>query len=204
VVVGPIIRYNDAVSVPSTSLVLDPADTCLVMIDIQVKLANAMPSDVLGRAVRNWIALTEMAARMRLPVCASEQYPQGLGPTLPVLKEALMKVMPPTRWLEKLDFSCCETPLFQQFLANGRRTFIVCGMETHVCVYQTVRAMVARGLRVHVPMDACLSRNKANYRVGLDLMMRAGAVPTSTETVLFDLVKRAEGENFRALAKLVK
>ena len=188
----------------SGSLVIDPADTCLVLIDCQVKLANAMSSEVLGRAVRNWIALTEMAARMQLPVCASEQYPQGLGATLPVLKEALMKVMPPTRWLEKLDFSCAETPLFQQFLANGRRTFIVCGMETHVCVYQTVRAMVGRGLRVHVPADACVSRTVENWRVGLDLMERAGATPTSTETVLFDLVKRAEGENFRALTKLVK
>lgn len=183
---------------------LDPADTCLVMIDCQVKLANAMPSAVLGAAVRNWVAMVEMAARLKLPVCASEQYPQGLGPTIPVLKEALMKVMPPTRWLEKLDFSCCETPLFQQFLANGRRTFIVCGMETHVCVYQTARAMVARGLRVHVPADACVSRGQANWKVGVDLMTRAGAVPTSTEAVLFDLVKRAEGENFRALAKLVK
>jgi nicotinamidase-related amidase len=192
------------VSSSSSSLVIDPADSCLVMIDCQVKLANAMPPPVLGTAVRNWLARVEMAARLKLPVCASEQYPQGLGATIPVLKEALMKVMPPTRWLEKLDFSCCETPLFQQFLANGRRTFIVCGMETHVCVYQTVRAMLARGLRVHVPADACVSRAKPNWKTGIELMARAGAVPTSTEAVLFDLVKRAEGENFRALAKLVK
>jgi nicotinamidase-related amidase len=185
-------------------LVLDPADVGLVLIDCQVKLANAMPEAVLGRAVRNWVALVEMAARLKLPVCASEQYPQGLGVTLPVLKEALLKVMPPARWLEKLDFSCCDTPLFQQFLANGRSTFIVAGMECHVCVYQTVRAMVARGLRVHVPADACVSRTKENWRTGLSLMERAGAVATSTETVLFDLVKRAEGENFRALTKLVK
>ncbi len=185
-------------------LVLDPADCGVVVIDCQVKLANAMPSERLGAVVRSLLALVEMAARLKLPVCASEQYPQGLGPTLPVLKEALAKVMPPTRWVEKLDFSCCETPLFQQFLASGRRTFIVCGMETHVCVYQTVRAMVARGLRVHVPGDACMSRSDENWRVGMDLMTRAGAVPTSTETVLFDLVKRAEGENFRALTKLVK
>jgi nicotinamidase-related amidase len=186
------------------TLVLDAADCGLVVIDCQVKLANAMANEALGAAVRNWIALTEMAARLKLPVCASEQYPQGLGQTLPVLKEALGKVMPPTRWVEKLDFSCCETPLFQQFMANGRRTFVVCGMETHVCVYQTVRAMVARGLRVHVPGDACLSRSRDNWRVGLELMERVGAVVTSTETVLFDLVKRAEGENFRALTKLIK
>ena len=187
-----------------TALVLDPADVGLVLIDCQVKLANAMPEAVLGRAVRNWVALAEMSARMKLPVCVSEQYPQGLGSTLPVLKETLLKVMPPARWLEKLDFSCCDAPLFQQFLANGRRTFIVAGMECHVCVYQTVRAMVGRGLRVHVPADACLSRAKENWRTGLALMERTGAVVTSTETVLFDLVKRAEGESFRALTKLVK
>jgi len=184
--------------------VLDPADCGLVLIDCQVRLANAMPNDALTAAVRNWIALVEMAARLKLPVCASEQYPQGLGATLPVLKEALLKVMPPARWVEKLDFSCCESPLFQQFLAAGRRTFIVCGMETHVCVYQTVRAMVAGGFGVHVPAEACLSRARDNWQVGVDLMARMGAVPTSTETVLFDLVKRAEGENFRALTKLVK
>jgi nicotinamidase-related amidase len=187
-----------------TALVLDPADCGLVLIDCQTKLANAMGNEPLGSAVRNWVALVEMAARLKLPVCASEQYPQGLGPTLPVLKEALGKVMPPTRWVEKLDFSCCESPLFQQYMGNGRRTFIVCGMETHVCVYQTVRAMVARGLRVHVPGDACLSRSKDNWAVGMSLMERAGAVRTSTETVLFDWVKRAEGETFRALTKLVK
>jgi isochorismate hydrolase len=190
--------------IPRSALVLDPADVGFVLVDCQVKLANAMPEALLPRAVRNWVALVEMAARLQLPVCASEQYPQGLGPTLPVLKEALAKVMPPARWLEKLDFSCADTPLFQQFLANGRGTFIVAGMECHVCVYQTVRAMVARGLRVHVPADACLSRAKENWRTGLSLMERVGAVVTSTETVLFDLVKRAEGENFRALTKLVK
>ena len=172
--------------------------------NIQSSSASPVSSSVIDRPLEPYSARVEMAARLKLPVCASEQYPQGLGGTLPVLKEALAKVMPPTRWVEKLDFSCCETPLFQQFLASGRRTFIVCGMETHVCVYQTVRAMVARGLRVHVPGDACLSRSRDNWRVGMELMARAGAVPTSTETVLFDLVKRAEGENFRALTKLVK
>lgn len=185
-------------------LALDPIDTGLVFIDCQIKLAQAMPSEVLGRAVRNWIALAEMAKRLKLPVAASEQYPKGLGPTLPVLGEALGRVMPPVRWLEKLDFSCCESPLFQQFLDNGRRTFLVCGMETHVCVYQTARAMAARGLTVQVVADACLSRTKANWRTGLALLGHAGVVVTSTEAALFDLVKRADGESFRALSKLIK
>jgi nicotinamidase-related amidase len=185
-------------------LTLDPADTGLIVIDVQVQLANAMPKPALERTLRNCVALVEMAARMKLAVAVSEQYPQGLGPTVPVLKEGLAKIMPPARWLEKLSFNCCDEPLFSQFLGGGRRTWIVAGMETHVCVYQTVRSLVERGYRVHVPIDACLSRSEDNWRVGIDLCARAGAVPTSTETVLFDLVKRAEGEDFRALSKLVK
>ena len=188
----------------SDTLVLDRGDTGLVLVDLQVRLAAAMPEAVLNDALKRWLALIEIAALMKLPVAVSEQYPKGLGKTLPVLAEALRKVMPPARFLEKIDFSCCEAPLFDQFLGTGRRTWIVCGMECHVCVYQTVRGLIARGYRVHVPIDACLSRKKLDWKVGRRLMDRLGAVTTSTETVLFDLVRRAEGEEFRALSKLVK
>lgn len=188
----------------SNPLELDRRHTGLVLIDAQVKLANAMPAQVLERALRNWLALIECAARMNLPVAVSEQYPQGLGHVMPVLKEGLAKVMPPARYLEKLDFSCCEAPLFDQFLSGGCRAWIVCGMECHICVYQTVRSMVKRGHTVHVPADAVLSRQKQNWRTGLHLMEKAGAVVSSTETVLFDLIKRAEGDDWRALSKLIK
>jgi nicotinamidase-related amidase len=188
-----------------TSLTLEQSDTALVLIDLQVRLAEAMPKPQLERALRNCVALTEMAARMKLPVAVSEQYPQGLGSTVPVLKEPLGKILPPARWFSKLNFSAAEEPLFAQFLgSHGRRTLIVAGMETHICVYQTVRGLCERGYRVHVPIDACLSRSDDNWRVGVDLCARAGAVPTSTEALLFDLVKRAEGEDFRALSKLIK
>jgi nicotinamidase-related amidase len=186
------------------ALEVDRADTGLVLIDIQQKLGTAMPEKPFNGALRNWLALIEMAARMKLPVAVSEQYPQGLGRTLPVLKEALAMVMPPARYLEKIEFSCCASPLFDQFLNTKQRTWIVAGMECHVCVYQTVRALRDRGYAVHVPLDAVLSRSKTNWRIGLDLMERSGAIITSTETVLFDLVKRATGDEFKALAKLVK
>lgn len=191
-------------SSPAAALTIDRADTGLVLVDIQSKLASAMPQPVLDRSLRNWLALTEMAGRLKLPVAVSEQYPQGLGRVLPVLKEAVDKVLPPARWLEKVDFSCCEAPLFDQFLGGGRKTWIVCGMECHICVYQTVRGLIQRGYRVHVPIDAVVSRQKHNWRTGLHLMDRAGAVLTSTETVLFDLLKRATGDDFRALSKLIK
>src|SRR5439155_27169396 len=113
----------------------------------------------------------------------SEQYPKGLGPTLPVLSEALGKVMPPARFIEKFDFSLTQAPLFEQFLGGGRKTLIVCGMEAHVCVYQTVRDLAGRGYRVHVPVDAVLSRRKLDWKTGCALMARAGAIPTTTEAV---------------------
>jgi nicotinamidase-related amidase len=188
----------------ANALAIDRAETGLVLVDAQVKLASAMPQAVMERVLRNWLALIEMGARFQLPVAASEQYPKGLGPVMPVLKEALARVMPPARWLEKIDFDVCEAPLFEQFLGTGRKTWIVCGMETHICVYQTVRGLLRRGYRVQVPIDAVVSRRKDNFRVGIDLMRQAGAVITSTETVLFDLLKRAEGNEFRTLSKLIK
>jgi nicotinamidase-related amidase len=186
------------------ALELSASEAGLVLIDAQVKLATAMPQPVLDRALRNWLLLVEAAGRFRLPVAVSEQYPQGLGHVMPVLKEAVTRVMPPARWLEKVDFSCCEAPLFDQFLGAGRKTWIVGGMECHICVYQTVRGLLQRGFKVHVPIDAVVSRQKHNFRVGISLMEKAGAVITSTETVVFDLLKRAQGEDFRALSKLIK
>jgi nicotinamidase-related amidase len=186
------------------SLRPDRHDTGIVIVDAQERLAAAMPKEVLEQAVRRWVALIEMAAVLKLPVAISEQYPKGLGHTLPVLREAAAKVMPPARYLEKVDFSCVESPLFDQFLGGGRRTWIISGMETHICVFQTVRGLLERGYKVHVPLDACVSRRKLDWKTGGALMGRLGAVMTTTETVLFDLVKRAQGEEFRALAKLVK
>jgi nicotinamidase-related amidase len=186
------------------ALHVNAGDAGLVLVDAQVKLAGAMPPAVLERNLRNWLLLIETAARFKMPIAVSEQYPKGLGPVLPVLKEALSKALPAPRWLEKIEFSCCDAPLFDQFLGVGRKTWIVCGMETHVCVWQTVRGLTERGCRVQVPVDAVASRNKQNWRVGLDLCERAGAVVTSTETVVFDLLKRAGGDDFRALSKLIK
>lgn len=188
----------------SAGLELSQDDVGLVLVDAQVRLAAAMPKEPLDRSLRNWLTLLEAAARFRLPLALSEQYPKGLGPTLPVLREAAAKVTPPAIWVEKLDFSLAEVPLFQQFLVGSRRTFVVCGMECHVCVYQTVRALVGKGFCVHVPADAVLSRQKSNWQAGIDLMASAGAIITSTETVVFDLLKRAGGEDFRALSKLIK
>ena len=179
-------------------------DTGLVIVDMQERLAAAMPREALDRTLRACSTLIEMAALLKLPVAVSEQHPKGLGSTVMMLKEAALKVMPPARFFEKIDFSCCGAPLFDQFLGAGRKTWIVCGMETHICVYQTVRDLLGRGYSVQVPLDACLSRKKLDWQVGGSLMGRLGAVMTTSETLLFDMIKRAQGDEFRALSRLVK
>lgn len=186
-------------------LTLRPADTGLVLVDVQEKLCAAMPDAYIDRAIRAWVALTEMACRLRLPVAVSEQYPKSLGRTLPLLREILGKVTPPPRFVDKVEFDCTQVPLFEQFvMESGRRTWLVAGLETHVGVFQTVRGMRERHCSVHVVADAVLSRRKADWRIGISLMSQTGAVVTSTETALFDLVGRAEGDLFRALSKLIR
>jgi nicotinamidase-related amidase len=150
------------------------------------------------------VRLLAAAARFTMPVAVSQQYPAGLGPTVPVIAEAVARLSPPALYFDKTAFSLSGEPLFERFLDGGTNTLIATGMETHVCVFQTVRALCERGFSVHVPVDAVASRTEANRRVGLDLCARAGAVVTSTETLIFDLLERAGTDDFKALSKLVK
>jgi nicotinamidase-related amidase len=189
----------------ASELRLRPSESGLILIDVQERLLAAMGEPERAPALRRWTQLLEMAGRLRLPVVVSEQYPRGLGPTVPSLHEMLGRITPPPRVVEKLDFSAWANPEFAQVVAStGRRAWIVGGMETHVCVWQTARDLVAAGYQVHVPRDAVLSRTDEDRRTGLELARAAGAVVTSTETALFDLVGRAEGDTFRALSKLVR
>jgi nicotinamidase-related amidase len=106
---------------------------------------------------------------------------------------------------DKLEFSAAASPAFAALAPALRRDqWIVTGMETHVCVYQTARDLAARGTTVHVVADAVCSRTKANWRIGLELAARAGAIPTSTEVCVFDLLGRAGTEEFKALSKAIK
>jgi nicotinamidase-related amidase len=175
----------------------------LVLVDWQERLLAAMAPEIAERAVQNVLILVEAARRLAMPVIASEQYPQGLGKTAPEIAQALGSIAGVVRF-EKTQFGCCGLEPFDRALETfARPQWIVSGMETHVCVYQTVRRM-ARNRAVFVPQDAVLSRSKENWRMGLALAARAGCVITSTETVVFDLLKRSGGEDFKALAKLVK
>ncbi len=171
-------------------------DTTFLIIDIQERLARAMPREPLRLVVANVRRLGAAAAELGIPVLATEQYPRGLGPTLAEVREAVEGWAP----LEKVAFDCCGADGFEVSTPN----IVVAGMETHVCVYQTARSLVSRGHTVHVVGDAVVSRQPENREVGLELMRHAGAIATSTEAVLFDLLKGSDAPEFKAVSKLVR
>lgn len=178
----------------------------LCVIDIQEKLAAAMPEKVVKGTLRNCLNLIEAARCLGLPIVVSEQYPKGLGRSLPVIAEAVLR-LPRDRvfFFDKIQFSCAGLGPFDSWLKkSGRTQWILVGMETHVCVYQSARAMVGAGFEVHVPRDAVVSRTMANWEVGLQLMDRAGVVVSATEVVIFDLLKHAGTEEFKQLSRIIK
>ncbi|MBU0514679.1 MAG: hydrolase [Proteobacteria bacterium] len=182
-----------------SSFRLDRRRTSLVVIDVQDKLMGVM-----GRRERmtdGLLKLCHLANTFDLPLILTEQYPKWLGPTVPEIKAVLPTYAP----IEKLDFDCCAVAAFNQALdAAGTKDVILTGVETHVCVLQTCRSLRDKGFGVHVPQDAVDSRTEENWRVGLDLMKDLGAVITSAETVIFQMLERAGTPEFKAMMKVVK
>lgn len=192
----------------AAGLALSRGRAALFVVDLQERLIPAMPEEVVGRVLRNTAILIEAAARLGLPIVVSQQYPKGLGATVPAIEDALASAGgagAAIHRFDKLEFSAAAAPAFLALAPKlPRDQWIVTGMEAHVCVYQTVRDLALRGAAVHVAADAVCSRTKANWRLGLGLAERAGAIPTSTEVCVFDLLGRAGGDDFKALSKLIK
>jgi len=183
-------------------LTLPREKTALVLVDYQERLLPAMEPERRSDTLKNTALLLTLARVLRLPVLYTEQYPAGLGKTVPEIAENLPEGAEP---FEKVVFSGWRAEGFaEQFRYLGMRAAIVAGMESHVCVLGTALDMLADGVVVHVPRDAVVSRTEGNRRTGLELMERAGAVITSTETVIFQLLERAGTPEFKALSKLLK
>jgi nicotinamidase-related amidase len=182
---------------------LSTSRAALLVIDIQERLLGAMPDEIGKTVVKNTSILIEAATRLGLPIVVSQQYPKGLGSTVTEIDAAL----PPTAHrYDKVEFSAPATPQFAELRAGalaGRDQWIVTGMEAHVCVYQSARDLAGAGA-VHVVADGVCSRTKQNWRAGLDLMDRLGAIITTTEVCVFDLLERAGTDNFKALSKAIK
>jgi nicotinamidase-related amidase len=184
---------------------LRSTEVALLVIDVQERLTRAMPPARAEGVVKSTVILLEAARRFGMPVVATEQYPEGLGPTVAPVADALARLQPAVSPIPKLEFSALGRAEVQGAVrAAARGTWIVVGLETHVCVWQTVRSLLDDGAAVHVVADASLSRREEDVQIGLELCRRAGAVITSTEVVVFDLLERAGTDDFRALSKLVR
>jgi len=179
---------------------LDANKAVLVVIDIQERLVPAMPQEIYLR-LRNTVGILIQAAGMLgIPVVTTEQYPKGIGHTVPELAEACKGTV-----MEKVSFGCCGEPNFMAALKKiGRSQVIVTGMEAHVCVYQTVLGLLEGGYHVHLVRDAVCSRNKTDFLASIDNSARAGAVVTTAETALFQMLQKSTHEQFKAISKLIK
>lgn len=174
---------------------LDRRRAALVVVDMQEAFRPAV-LDFKGTAAA--VATLVRGARiLGLPIVASEQYPKGLGRTVPEVAEQLAGVEP----LEKVCFSAAAADGFD---LGGSEQALLCGIETHVCVSQTAHDLLDRGIEVHVARDAVTSRTEANRELGLHKMEGSGAVLTSVETALFELVEAAGTDDFKQVQGLVK
>jgi isochorismate hydrolase len=183
------------------SFFLERDKAVLVVIDVQEKLCVAMDDGVLKKLVKNIGILLESTAELNIPVLVTEQYVKGLGPTLPELKEKAAAAP----CYEKMTFSCCGSAEFVNALkATGRTQVIITGMETHVCVLQTVIELREAGLNVHIVKDAVMSRSKKNWQTAIEAMTLASAIPTCTESVVFQLLRTAGTDEFKKLSRLVR
>lgn len=171
----------------------------LVVIDMQGKLAQSMYRKEL--LFENVQKIIKGAQVLGIPILVTEQNPRGLGPTTP----EIAGLIPGVRRIAKLSFSCCGDELFSDALsALQRRQVLLSGIEAHVCLYQTTVDLRASGYEVHVVADATSSRTPVNRDVGLQKMKDAGAIITSVETVLFELLRVAEGPQFKQIISIIK
>jgi nicotinamidase-related amidase len=180
-----------------TSSLLARTEAVLVVVDVQERI-NAVMADQ-GHLARIAV-LVDACATLGIPVIATEQYPKGLGPTVPSVAAPLPE--PP---LVKDTFSCVREPAVRAAIeAAGRRQAVVAGIEAHVCVLQTALDLVAAGFQVHVPHDAVSSRRPADKAWALDRMAAAGVIVTTAESALFELLERCGTDEFRAVSRMIR
>ena len=174
---------------------LDPGRAALVVVDVQEGFRPAIPA--FDRIAAATATMVRGAAAMDVPIVVTEQYPKGLGPTVPEVAEHLPDGVEP---LAKTVFSAASA---DGFGLGGREQAIVCGIEAHVCVSQTVLELLDGGIEVHVVTDAVGSRSPANRDLGIAKVGRAGAWPTSVEAALFELLGDAGSDRFKQVQGLV-
>ncbi|MBD3315177.1 MAG: isochorismatase family protein [Chitinivibrionales bacterium] len=178
---------------------LSPRGAGLVVIDIQERFAGVIAE--FGTVAANAVRLIRGFRVFATPIMVTEQYPKGLGRTVEPVRAGLGAIQA----IEKMTISCTLEEAFMRRLSEqALETVVVCGIETHVCVNQTVLGLLNQGIKVHVPADAVGSRKAFDHQIALRKMERAGAIITTTEMCLFELAERAGTAEFKEIQRLVK
>jgi len=174
-------------------------DTVLVIIDVQEKLFRFMNEKEI--LVKNLQKLVKGALILEIPIILTEQYPNGLGLTIAEVAE----LMPTVNRIPKFSFSCCgEERFLQEVHTLNRKQIIIAGIEIHVCVYQTAADLVSLGYQVQVVADCVSSRASFNTTIALERLKSEGVILTSTEMVIFELLKTAENAKFKEFQRIIK
>ncbi|MGA3193373.1 MAG: hydrolase [Terriglobales bacterium] len=180
---------------------LEPEQCALIVVDIQEKLLP--PIWEKERLVRNAQILIRLAGILKIPALVTTQYNKGLGNTVP----EVASLLPDTPTVDKLMFSCFGSDVFCSLLKRlpgQRTTVLLCGMETHICVMQTALGALREGYLVHVASDAVASRTELNWRIGLERMRAAGAILSSTEMIIYELLRSSGAPAFKELLPYLK
>jgi len=180
--------------------VLERDQSVLVVIDVQEAYRGVtLEHDRMVRGVRR---LIDAAQIVGVPILATEQYPKGLGRLIPEVAEGFPAHAPV---VEKLSMSCCGQAEFVTHLEGlRRRQVVVCGIEAHACVNQTVHDLLDLDYQVHLPVDALSARFEHDYRIGCEKMIGSGAIPSSVEMVCLEWIRTAAAPEFKAIRKLIK
>ena len=178
---------------------LDIQSCCLVVVDVQGKLAQLMHDK--ESLFKNIQILIQAAKILNVPILWCQQCPQSLGPTVPQIAQLLSDIEP----INKASFSCCGSDQFNAKLTElSRRQILLCGIESHVCIYQTAVDLLRKGFGVDVVADAVSSRTLENKQIAITKMSAEGAKISNTEMALFELLKTADHPQFKQIAKLIK
>ena len=174
-------------------------DTIALMIDFQEKLVPAINNH--EQIVQKTVQLLSGLKTLGCPVLFSQQYTKGLGMTVP----KIMETQENFQYIDKLTYSCLDTEEIKMALDKaGKKTVILAGMETHICVMQTARDLLANGYNVYLIADCVGSRTEFNYQIGMERMKQEGVTISSVESVLFELLEKAGTPEFKVISKLIK
>lgn len=179
--------------------VLKKEDSLLLIIDVQDKLVAALDREIV---VKRTAILTEAAKILEIPTIVTEQYPKGLGATVELVKQHFSEVTP---IFEKTAFCAVkEEGFLEKIKSFGKKQIVICGIETHICVHQTAAALINEGFEVFVAKDACASRNKYEFKQGIERMQANGAEISCLEIILFEWLETAKNPHFKEVQALIK